>query len=511
MKRNVNQLKAGVILNYVNLFCGNLIPIFYTPVMLKLLGQQEYGLYKLSSSVTSYLSLLSLGIGSAVTRYLIKARTEKGQDEEERILGLFTIIFRIISAITIIIGVILALNLDSFYSKSLTFDELSRMKILVLLMVGNTVITFLSTPSTALVSSHERFVFLQIINIISTCGLPLFNIIVLSMGYASIGMAVSSLVIGIIVRLSYLIYIRCSMKIKPKFRKLPLSMLKEILIFSFWIFVSNVVGQLYNATDTVLIGAIPALATTGVAVYNIGATFNSIVFGATTGISTLLTPRANKMVFAGVSNEHITDICVKVGRLQCYIISLMVSGFIAYGQPFIQFYVGDGYEKAYWVAILMMVPNTIPLVQSMCLSVVVAQNKHQFRAVMYLCIAIFNVIGTWLCLNKMGIVGAALMTAVGLMLGQGFAMNWYYNKKTGINVIRFWKEVGKIYILPVILCIINLIISNYVNFYKLTNMIIGIIVYTIAFCILNWLLIMNKYEKDLIRIPLNKILKKIKH
>ena len=97
MSEKRSQLKIGVILNYLNMGLGNLIPIFYTPIMLALLGQNEYGLYKLSSSLTSYLSLISLGIGSAVTRYLIKARTEQGKEEEERILGLFMAIFQVIA------------------------------------------------------------------------------------------------------------------------------------------------------------------------------------------------------------------------------------------------------------------------------------------------------------------------------------------------------------------------------------------------------------------------------
>lgn len=106
MNKDENQLKIGVFLNYVNMFFGNLIPIFYTPIMLSLLGQNEYGLYKLSSSVTSYLSLISLGIGSAVTRYLIKASEEEGKDAEEKILGLFMIIFQVIAAASFIIGII---------------------------------------------------------------------------------------------------------------------------------------------------------------------------------------------------------------------------------------------------------------------------------------------------------------------------------------------------------------------------------------------------------------------
>ena len=83
MESENSQLKIGIVLNYINIGLGNLIPIFYTPIMLKLLGQSEYGLYKLSSSVTSYLSLMSLGIGSAVTRYLIKYKTQGDKKEEE--------------------------------------------------------------------------------------------------------------------------------------------------------------------------------------------------------------------------------------------------------------------------------------------------------------------------------------------------------------------------------------------------------------------------------------------
>ena len=68
MAQEKSQLKIGIVLNYVNMILGNLIPIFYTPIMLTLLGQSEYGLYKLASSVTSYLSLISMGLGSAITR-----------------------------------------------------------------------------------------------------------------------------------------------------------------------------------------------------------------------------------------------------------------------------------------------------------------------------------------------------------------------------------------------------------------------------------------------------------
>jgi O-antigen/teichoic acid export membrane protein len=321
-------------------------------------------------------------------------------------------------------------------------------------------------------------------------------------------MVFASFIIAILCRIVYSIYIRYSIQINPQYSNLPTSILREIMIFSFWIFVSNIVGQLYNATDTVMMGAIPALATVGVAVYSVGNTFNSIVLSITIGISSLLSPRVNKMVFSGVANEELTDLSIRIGRLQGYIFSLIVSGFVAFGQPFIQFYAGSGYEDAYWVAILMMIPNMIPLVQSVCLNVIVAKNKHKFRSLVYLGIAIANVIGTWFLMQLWGVIGAALMTGLALIIGQGVIMNWYYHNKTGLNMIRFWKEVGPIYLIPFILCILTLFLSSIINFYQLSTMLIGIIIYTLVFCLLTWLFVFNSYEKELFSGMLFKFIKR---
>lgn len=505
-----SQLKKGIVLNYINLILGNLIPIFYTPIMLSLLGQNEYGLYKLSNSVTSYLSLISLGIGSAVLRFIIKARTEDGKEAEERVLGLFVIIFRVIALVTIVVGIVLTLNLDVWYTNSLSANELSRMQILVFLLVCNTAISFLTTPYLSVVNAHEKFVFLQCMNIMTTCVGPILNLVMLFLGFASIGMVVSSLAITILCRFLYCFYIKRKMEMKPRFKNLPTHLIKEILGFSFWIFVANVVGQLYNATDTVMIGAFPALATTGVAVYNIGATFNSIVFSLTIGVSSLLAPKVNKMIFENATGQQLTDLAIRVGRLQCFIISLLVTGFIAFGQPFLDFYVGSGYEESYWIAIFMMIPNMIPLVQSVCLSTIVAQNKHRFRSIVYLGIAIANIIGTWFLLQKMGVVGAALMTGLALLVGQGLIMNIYYSKRTVIEISRFWKEISRIYIWPIVMCVITILISNVVDFYRLPFLFAGIVIYTVVYAIFNYVFVMNNYERNLIKTPLKRFINRIR-
>ena len=499
-----------MILGYVNMLVGNLIPLFYTPIMLDLLGQSEYGLYKLASSAASYLSLASFGIGAAVTRYLIKARVEEGKTAEEGIFGLFNLIFQIIAAVTCVAGAIIAFNLDIIYDESLTATELQRMTMLVLILTVNTAIGFSASSYNAVVSSHERYVFLQIVNILSTCVTPIANLAALYMGYASVGMTASSLLLNVMIRVIYIIYVRYTLNLRPRYRNMPVHLLKEILVFSFWIFLGNIVSQLYNATDTMIIGAVPALATLGVAVYNVGGVFSHMVFSLAQAVSALFMPRANKLVFSGATNEELTDFAIRIGRYQCYVIALACSGFIAFGRQFITWYVGTGYIDAYWVALLMMIPSCIPLVQSVALSVIQAQNKHRFRSTVYLIIAVVNVVGTYLMVWNHGIIGAALVTGAATILGQGLLMNWYYWKRIGLNIPRFWKSILQILWIPALLCVITLFLGKYIDFTNVVTFLVGVLVYTGIYCGLLWTYSMNKIEKEQISGPIKSFFAKLK-
>lgn len=68
-KLKVNQLKAGTIISYIQMSIQIIIGLVYTPVMIRLLGQSEYGLYNTVSSTISMLSVLRLGFNNSYIRY----------------------------------------------------------------------------------------------------------------------------------------------------------------------------------------------------------------------------------------------------------------------------------------------------------------------------------------------------------------------------------------------------------------------------------------------------------
>ena len=90
------------------------------------------------------------------------------------------------------------------------------------------------------------------------------------------------------------------------------------------------------------------------------------------------------------------------------------------------------------------------------------------------------------------------MTGVALVIGQGFVMNWYYHKKTGLDMVRFWKQMGNVYVVPVTMCAVTLLLSRVIDFYRIPVLLAGIVIYTVVYCALNWRFTMNGYEKDLV-------------
>ena len=145
-QKKVNELKVGSIITYINLIISTIIPLLYTPIMLRILGQEEYGLYSLSNSVISYLTLLNFGFGTAIIRFISKFRIEGDHDKIEGVTGLILSIYGIIAIIVCIVGFLLTKGTGLFFGTGLTVNEIQRLKILMVIMTVSTAISF---PKTA--------------------------------------------------------------------------------------------------------------------------------------------------------------------------------------------------------------------------------------------------------------------------------------------------------------------------------------------------------------------------
>ena len=504
----VNQLKVGVLLTYVSMGITLLISLIYTPIMIRLLGQNEYGLYNLVSSVIAYLGLLNFGFGSAYIRYYSKYKVKNDNDNISKLNGMFLVVFVCLAFIALIAGLTLSFFTKEVFGNKLTVEELKIARILMIILSINFAIKLPNVVFSSYITANERFVFLKSVDILRNVLNPFFVLPMLLLGFGSIGMALAVTFISIIVELIYIFYSFKKIKIKFYFKSFDKHLFKEMIIFSSFIFINMLVDQINWNVDKYIIGRIHG--TASVAIYSVATFFNAFYLEISVAISSVFIPRVHRLVEEPNNKAEITKLFCKIGRIQFIVLSLTLTGFIFFGRPFINWWAGAEYDQSYFIVIILILAATVPVIQNIGIEIQRAKNLHKFRALLYIAIAVANILISIPLVIKYDGVGAALGTAIALLIGNGLIMNIYYHKKIEIDVIYFWKNILRLSFALVLPIIFGVVIVNFIDIYNLLYFVCGILIYLVVFCISMWLFGMNEFEKDLVRKPFSYIFKRKK-
>lgn len=499
MRLNVNQLKTGVMLSYISRIITIVIGLLYTPVMIRLLGQSEYGLYNIAASVIAYLGVLNFGFGSAYMRFYLRYKVKDDGDKIATLNGMFVTIFSILGILAVIAGVIIAFNVNLVFGASLSFQELTTTRLLILVLVVNLAISFPVIIFNTYIQANEKFIFQNIMQIIMQVTGPLFSLPFLISGYGSVGMVFGTTIVNIIIELIIIFYCFRMLKMKFAFRNFDRDLMKEMTVYSSYIFINMVVDQVNNNMDKTILGSYQG--TISVAIYSIAANLRLYYQQISSTISNVFTPRIHRMIAQNTDDQELTELFTRVGRIQFIILSLIMSGFIFFGRPFIGLWAGKDYYESYIIALILMIPITIPLIQNIGIEIQRAKNMHQFRSWIYLFMALGNLIISIPLSLRFGGVGAAFGTALSMIIGNGLAMNWYNHTKIGLNMGYFWKQILKFVPALIIPIIYGITINLFVNLYTFFNFLIYGMIYVGLFLASMWFFGMNDYERMQLKNP----------
>ena len=147
------QISGGIVLSFFSQVITIVVGLVYTPIMIRALGQNEYGLYQLVSSVVNYLNLMNLGFNGAYIRYYVLAKNKKDEKEVANVNGLFMKVFLVIMVLCLGAGVVLFFNIGVFGSQLTVADYVIARKLLVI-MVLNMAISFPNSLYVAFMSAN---------------------------------------------------------------------------------------------------------------------------------------------------------------------------------------------------------------------------------------------------------------------------------------------------------------------------------------------------------------------
>ncbi len=501
VSNGTNQLKIGIILSYVSTALNMLVQLLYTPIMIRLLGQSEYGLYTLVGSVVSYLSLFSLGFTGAYLRFSTRCEYDEDDSALPRLNGMFVSLFVCMSIVALVAGMTLSQFTSQLFGSNLTADELNKAKMLMQILVVNIALSFPSSIFDAMISANEKFLFQRLVVLLGTIFNPLLCLPLLLMGYGSVAVVTVTTIITTVKLAINVWYCLCKLKIPFIFRNFNFSVLKEIACFSFFLFLNMIIDQINLSVGKLILGRVSG--TASVAIYGVGAQINSLFYMFSTTVSSVFSPRVNRIAASteGKSRDNeFTQLFIKVGRIQFLILALVLLGFIVFGYYFVtEIYSTIEYADAYSVSLLLMIPAIVPLIQNIGVEVQRSRNKHQFRSVVYFFMAVVNLLISIPLAYYAGPVGAAIGTSVSLLLANGIVMNIYYHKCLGIDIVQFWMNILRLMRGALIPTILGIFIIRFVRFESFGEYFIYILLFSFVYCFSMWLLGMNNYEKNLVR------------
>ena len=230
-----NQLKYGAILSYAQMAISILVGLLYTPYMIRMLGKNEYGLYSTVSSTISMLSILNLGLNAGYIRYYAKYKTENDNESINRLNGLYLVIFSIIGLVAFVCGLGMSFNLDFIFSKGLTAEEYGIAKILAILTTFSLAVSFPTSVFSTIISAHEKFVVLKLLAMIRTAFTPAIMLPILYYGYKSVAMVTVTVVLSLLVDISYYAYCIKALNVKFSFNNFEKGILKSLFVYTFFI------------------------------------------------------------------------------------------------------------------------------------------------------------------------------------------------------------------------------------------------------------------------------------
>lgn len=494
----VNQLKAGVVLNYVVIFLNTVVGLLYTPYMLRMMGQSEYGLYSLVASVIAYLTVLDLGFGNAIVRYTAKFRAEKKTEEQYEMFGMFFLLYLVIGIIAFGIGLGLYFNVDTLFGNTMTAVELGRARIMMLLLVANLAFTFPMSIWGSIIQAYEDFVFQKSLNIIRIILNTVVMICLLHFGYKAVAMVVVQTIFNVLTLVINFIYCRRKLNIHIyfRFKHFHWGFLKEVALYSFWIFLNAIIDRVYWSTGQFVLGAM--VGTAAVAVFAIAIQLEGMYMQFSTAISSVFLPKVTAMVATNRSRKEISDLFIRTGRIQYIVLAYILSGFIIFGRQFIELWAGAGYSDAYMISLLFFIPLTVPLIQNLGITILQARNEMKFRSVLYIIIALVSLAMQIVLTRHFGGIGCAMGVSGALVVGQILIMNVYYRRRQDLDIMTFWKEICKMSIIPIVLIISSMLVIR--HFFALDSwgkLILGIAAFSLVYIPLFFRFSMTDDERDL--------------
>lgn len=466
--------------------------IFITfPLLIKYVGDEDFGIFSLGSAIGGYLSLFVSSFRSSIVKFVSNADGKNDYYAINSIFNTGIIVYFFFGLILSLLNILIANFCLGFFN--ISNDAIWKAETIFYLNAAFSIIMIPSSIASSFLYSMQKHYIASILQIITTfliCSSILLLIYI--KGNIVTLFIIQSMITIIINFITFLIIIKKYKYLKIKSKFFSYSYFKKMTHFGGWIFISALAMVLIYQTDQIIIGLF--LPVGMITFYQIGSKLHNFVRMINGLINSPIIPSISNAQSAQ-DNEYINKIKVAGLRILLAILLPLITSLIVFANPIITIWMGEYYANkatvlsqlflSYWyIYIIIFYFNNI----SWGMGLVKKYSKLNLIG------AVLNVAISIVLVKTLGIVGVVLGTVCQFIFLSPFYL-LYYRNKLSLPFFKLFKEI----ITPIYGINFSIGITTYllIRYFKIESWMTLILTFlsVIIVCYVAELLTFNKNEK----------------
>ncbi len=439
---NKKRFAINVVMNWVAMATGMVVPFFLMPFVVRHLGPVAYGIWILAVSTSSYLALLDLGLRSAIIRFVSKntAAGKIAEAQEAIRAGLW--VRSSIAAVVSLLSIILAVLFPHLFK--IPYEMQRAAQISVLLCALGVATTLVSGVFGAVLSGINRFDILSSIVAGQTITRAIGLLFILRSGHGLVALAAWEFTIGFV---GSLLTCGAALKIFPacriSIRKPDIATLKIIWSYSIKTFIIIIASQIIFYTDNVVVGAFLSVGV--VTLYSIAGSLAMYSGQVSTAVGTTFIPIASGYDASGQTSS-LQKLLLRGSQAMLGLMLPIGLALLLRGKTFIGLWMGPQYsEESGTILQILLISQFFTIANATAGQIAFGVDKHKSVAKAMAIEATLNLGLSLILVNTMGLYGVAWGTTISRVLVHLIFWPRYVRRELGVPAKTYmWEAWGKI-------------------------------------------------------------------
>ncbi len=398
-------------MGFFSLLLSVAIGFLMTPIVIHILGDRYYGIWTLATTFVGMFSLMDMGLNSAVSRHVAASLGKKDYEGLNRYVNTGFYLFTGIGAVSLFLSGCIALGMLFFMP---AMKDVSLFSAVIVIMGAQFAIGLPINAICGLLTGSLRYDITTFLDITFKILNSTAVILVLFLGGRLLAMALASCLMALMER-SFIYHFakREVPQAEISRRFTSRGTMRELFGYSVYTFIAQIADQLrFRIPAFVVAGYITLSAVTH---YNIATTLIAYYVSTVISFVVVLCPVFSRQQAQG--DEAAIKKTLYFGlKVSTAIATFIGFGFVAWGNPFIERWMGVEYLDAYPCLVLLTIGYLTDLWQSPCIGLLYGTANHHFFALTNIIEGVANFCLSLALAFHFGMIGVAVGTMLPMIV-----------------------------------------------------------------------------------------------